>query len=99
MPPIVKTDKCVGCGACEDICPGDLMVLRDGKAAIRSSRDCWDCMSCVKACPSKALEIRIPYQLGYYPASLKPEVRGKEIVWTVTDIRGKEETFAVKVRN
>jgi len=99
MPPIVITKKCIGCGNCENICPGDLMVVNKGKAVCRSKRDCWDCMSCVKACPSQALEIRIPYQLGYYPAKLVPEMREKEIVWTVTDIDGKEEEFIVKVHN
>ncbi|WP_378953611.1 4Fe-4S binding protein [Pelosinus sp. sgz500959] len=99
MPPIIKTPKCTGCGACENICPGDLMVVEEGKALCRSRRDCWDCMSCVKVCPAQALEIRIPYQLGYYPAKLVPEMQGKEIIWTVTDLDGKEEKFTVKVRN
>lgn len=98
MPPIVKTN-CNGCGACEEICPGDLMVVRDGKASCRATRDCWDCMSCVKACPNQALEIRLPYQLGYYPAKLVPEVHDKEIVWTCTDINGKTEVFRVITKN
>jgi len=98
MPPIVNT-KCNGCGACEEICPGDLMEVVHGKASCRASRDCWDCMSCVKACPRQALEIRLPYQLGYYPATLVPEVRAKEIIWTCKDINGNAETFRVKTRN
>lgn len=101
MPPVVKQEKCIACGACENICPGNLMVLEDSnsRAYCRSARDCWDCMACVKACPVQALEVRIPYQLGYYPAKLIPEVSRTEIVWTCSDIYGKEETFKVKVRN
>lgn len=99
MPPIVITQRCTGCGACENICPGDLMFVDKGKAFCRSKRDCWDCMSCVKGCSAQALEIRIPYQLGYYPAKLIPEMKGKNIVWAVTDIDGKEEQFIVKVHN
>lgn len=99
MPPIIITKKCTGCGACENICPGDLMFVTEGKAVCRSKRDCWDCMSCVKACPVQALEIRIPYQLGYYPAKLVPEMKEKDIIWTVTDIDGNEEKFVVKVHN
>jgi adenylylsulfate reductase subunit B len=99
MPPMIVTQLCIGCGACENICPGDLMEVKEGKAFCRSRRDCWDCMSCVKACPVQALEIRIPYQLGYYPAKLIPVMKEKEISWSVTDINGKEEKFIIKVRN
>jgi len=99
MPPVVVASKCTGCGACENICPGDLMAVEKGKACCRTKRDCWDCMSCVKACPAQAIEIRIPYQLGYYPAKLVPEVKEKSIIWTCTDIYGKVEQFHVKTRN
>lgn len=99
MPPVIVTSKCTGCGACENICPGDLMVVEHKKAYCRTKRDCWDCMSCVKACPAQAIEIRIPYQLGYYPAKLVPEVKEKSIIWTCTDINGKVEQFHVKTRN
>jgi adenylylsulfate reductase subunit B len=99
MPPMIVTQRCIGCGACETVCPGDLMQVKEGSAFCRSRRDCWDCMACVKACPARALEIRIPYQLGYYPAKLVPELKEKEIRWTVTDINGKDECFTIKVRN
>ncbi len=99
MPPRVITERCTGCGVCETICPGDLMKIEKGKAFCRSKRDCWDCMSCVKACPIQALEIRIPYELGYYPAKLIPVMKGKEISWKLIDINGKEEEFVIKVHN
>jgi adenylylsulfate reductase subunit B len=67
MPPKVNLQKCDGCkgekeALCEAICPGDLMCLNSEtlKAACRSPRDCWDCMSCVKACPQGAIETRLP---------------------------------------
>lgn len=101
MPPVVLKDKCVGCGDCEDICPGDLMVVdEESKTAYcRSLRDCWDCMACIKACPEGALETRIPYQLGYYPAKLIPKMGDKQIEWTCIDINGNVEKFIVKTHN
>lgn len=106
MPPRVKTEKCDGCRAqketlCVLICPGDLMVLdpASGKAYCRSERDCWDCMSCVKSCPHGAIETRLPYQLGYYPAKLIPLVGSNKISWTVMDIHGNVERFTFKTRN
>ena len=100
MPPVVYQEKCRGCGNCEEICPGDLLELTEEKKIVcRAPRDCWDCMACVKACQFGALETRIPYQLGYYPARLIPKMRDKEIEWTSIDIHGKVEKFLVKTRN
>ena len=67
------------------------------KSYCRSTRDCWDCMSCVKACPKNAIETRIPYQLGYHKATLKPIMGKKHITWKCTDIHGNEKTY--KFRN
>jgi len=105
MPPIVDPQKCNGCKGrketlCEEICPGDLMAFNPetGKAYLRASRDCWDCMSCVKVCPRGALEIRIPYQLGYHKASLRPIMGKNKITWKCRDIFGKEATYSFETR-
>ena len=106
MPPIINIKLCNGCttreeGLCEMACPGDLM-LRDeetGKAFCRSTRDCWDCMACVKICPQGAIETKIPYQLGYHPAKLIPTMGINKITWTCVDINGNIERFIVKTRN
>ncbi|MDO7785719.1 4Fe-4S binding protein [Desulforamulus aquiferis] len=100
MPPVINVEKCIGCGKCE-ICPGDLMEVNEStkKAFCRTSRDCWDCMACTKACPTGAIETKIPYQLGYYPAKLIPKMGNKQIEWTLIDINGKVERFIVKTHN
>ena len=106
MPPRVNREKCDGCRAeneplCEQICPGDLMTLnrQTSKAYCRSTRDCWDCMSCIKICPQGALETRLPYQLGYYPAKLIPLMGTDRITWTCIGLDGKVERFVVRTRN
>ncbi|MBZ4687525.1 MAG: adenylylsulfate reductase, subunit [Clostridia bacterium] len=105
MPPKINLTKCDGCKAeeeplCEQVCPGDLMTLNeDGKAMCRDAGDCWDCMCCTKICPQGAIETRLPYQLGYYPAKLIPRVGTNKIMWTCVDINGKVERFVVKTRN
>jgi adenylylsulfate reductase subunit B len=100
MTVVVNTKKCNGCGhlgepQCVKICPGDLMAIdpETGKSYIKEEGDCWDCMACVKICPMRALEIKLPYQLAYYKASLIPRVSKETITWTVTDIDGNTETF------
>ncbi|MFQ5800573.1 MAG: 4Fe-4S dicluster domain-containing protein [Candidatus Hydrothermarchaeales archaeon] len=101
----VNIKRCNGCRhlnapQCEKLCPGDLMALNPEtkKAYIREPKDCWDCMVCVKACPMRAIETRLPYQLAYYGASLKPKVKKDMIIWTLKDSNGKKETFEIKTR-
>ena len=50
---------CVGCGICEMICPGDVIVMEDRrkKARIAYAKDCWTCFSCEMACPVKAIDV------------------------------------------
>lgn len=106
MPPIVDIQKCTGCKGrdesfCENICPGDLMAVSPdtGKAYCRAPTECWDCMSCIKVCPAKALETRMPYQLGYYKATLRPIVGRDYIIWKCRDIHGNETEYKLKNRN
>lgn len=100
---IVNINRCCGClgfeePKCVKACPGDLMVVDQTrrKAYIREPRDCWDCMACVKECPTGALETRLPYQIADYKAVLKPEVKKDRIRWTCIDKHGKKEEFDIK---
>ncbi len=100
MPPIVNKDKCNGCEGlaesyCENICPGNLMHVDEAtnKSYCRATNECWDCMSCIKVCPRGALETKMPYQLGYFNAKLRPLMGKNTITWVSTDIYGNEKKF------
>jgi len=105
MPPITDLEKCDGCQGegeplCEQVCPGDLMRLgEDKKGFCIMARDCWDCMSCIKACPKGALETRIPYQIGYRDAKLIPMMGTDNITWTCVDLNGKTDRYQFTNRN
>ena len=71
----------------------DGWTLIDTGLNTQAARDCWDCMSCIKACPAGALEIKMPYQLGYFKATLRPIMGSNFIVWKCRDINGKEQTY------
>lgn len=105
MPPRIDPKKCNGCEGraesfCEEACPGDLMVVEEatGKARCRETKDCWDCMSCTKACPRAAIETRVPYQLGYHKATLRPIMGSNQITWKCVDINGKETVYRYRNR-
>ncbi len=48
------TDKCVGCGMCENICPLKNITLKDGKPTWHNN--CTQCMACISICPQRAIE-------------------------------------------
>ena len=105
MTVVVDQKKCNACRnlktpQCVRLCPGDLMAINPEteKAFIREPRDCWDCMVCVKACPMRAIETHLPYQLACYGASLKPKALKDRIIWSLKKLDEAEETFEIKTR-
>jgi adenylylsulfate reductase subunit B len=103
MTVIVDIKKCNGCRQldepqCRKLCPGDLMQLdqKTDKAYINVKSDCWDCMVCVKACPMRAIETRLPYKLAPYSASLRPRKKKNMIEWELKDSDGMIEKFNIK---
>lgn len=51
----IDIEKCIGCKACEQDCPGRAIKVTDGKA--RSVKNCILCGHCVAVCPQNAVSI------------------------------------------
>ena len=60
MPTFVYMTRCDGCGHCVDICPSDIMHIDTTyrRAFNIEPNMCWECYSCVKACPQNAIDCR-----------------------------------------
>ncbi|MDT8901996.1 FAD-binding protein [Anaeroselena agilis] len=58
MAVMIKTEECVGCGACISACPFGAIVLEDGKAEITDA--CTACGACVESCPVGAIAADAP---------------------------------------
>lgn len=60
MPTFVYMTRCDGCGHCVDICPSDIMHIDPTyrRALNIEPNMCWECYSCVKACPQNAIDCR-----------------------------------------
>ncbi len=52
----VDADLCLGCGACEDVCPFNALQVADGLSQVNEAL-CLGCGVCVNACPQGALEL------------------------------------------
>ncbi|HYF83546.1 MAG TPA: mercury methylation ferredoxin HgcB [Clostridia bacterium] len=53
----LDSEKCIGCGVCVDVCPHQLLVMNNGKAAAIDIDMCMECGACAKNCPASAISV------------------------------------------
>ena len=97
MPTFVYMTNCDGCGHCVDICPSDIMHIDTitRRAVNIEPNMCWECYSCVKACPQDAIDVRGYADfspLGHSVRVLREEEKGT-ISWKIKFRDGKEKNF------
>ena len=97
MSTFVYMTRCDGCGHCVDICPSDIMHIDE---TIRRAKNiepnfCWECYSCVKACPNHAIDVR--GYADFAPMGHSVRVRREEekgtISWKIKFRNGTEKNF------
>ena len=102
MPTFVYMTRCDGCGHCVDICPSDIMHIdkTHRRAYNIEPNVCWECYSCVKACPQNAIDARgyadfAP--LGHSVRVLREEAKGT-ISWRIGFRDSREKNFESPIR-
>ena len=91
----IEWEKCVGCGRCAEVCPGNLLILRDGRAQIRDVRDCWGCTACVKECPREAIFYYLAADLGGAGGRLYARDTQDSLNWVMKWPDGSEDSILV----
>ena len=54
--PQIGVSECTGCGVCVKNCPGEAIVLKEGKAFIQEEK-CIGCAQCIHVCPVSCIKI------------------------------------------
>jgi len=105
MPSFVIAEKCDGCKggdktACMYICPNDLMVLEPNemKAYNQEPDQCWECFSCVKICPTQAIEVRGYADFVPLGSSVMPMLGTEDVMWTCKFRNGVIKRFKFPIR-
>ena len=102
MPTFVYMTRCDGCGHCVDICPSDIMHIDTTyrRAFNIEPNMCWECYSCVKACPQFAIDCR--GYADFAPLGHSVRVRREEdkatISWKIKFRDGREKNFVSPIR-
>ena len=63
----INDDRCIGCEACADACPTNVLEIVDHKVRVVRFKDCVQCEQCAHACPTTAL---VMYRQGQTPQTL-----------------------------
>lgn len=50
-------EKCTGCGTCTEVCPHNVLAIKNKKALIRDKDACMECGACAKNCPFSAISV------------------------------------------
>ena len=68
-------NKCIGCAACEAVCPSGVHTVSVGEKHLIDRAKCVACGECVKACPTTALELcGTSYTVGEILSAVKKDL-------------------------
>ncbi|KMT23323.1 4Fe-4S dicluster domain-containing protein [Clostridium cylindrosporum] len=87
--------KCVSCGKCLKVCPGNLIYKDENKKAyIKYPRECWGCTACLKECQVGAIKYYLEPDVGGCSGYMYAKDSKDTLEWTFV-IDGSEEKIKV----
>lgn len=95
----IEKERCVGCMACKDVCPGSLIQEKDGKAYMKYPKDCWGCASCVKECQTLAIHFYLGADIGGDGSFLTITQEEGILHWNFVKSDGSRNTIHINRKN
>lgn len=96
----INQNKCIRCGACAEVCPGNLIRLYEGQGAtIRHPEECWGCASCLKECRAGAISYFLGADIGGRGSLMQTVQEGALTHWIITKPGGEAVTITVDSRD
>ena len=74
----INQDKCNGCGMCINVCPHNVIEMKNKKAVITDKNACMECGACQLNCPQNA--IMVNSGVGCAAAVYSSFVKGRKSV-------------------
>jgi thioredoxin reductase (NADPH) len=91
--PIINVGTCIGCHACVDACPHDVLAIINGKAALVAVEQCMEDTSCEVECPTVPKSCIVVNSTKKIPARKVPKRDGRFMtnvpgVYLIGDVSG-----------
>ncbi|HKC87585.1 MAG TPA: 4Fe-4S dicluster domain-containing protein, partial [Blastocatellia bacterium] len=91
--PIINVATCIGCHACVDACPHDVLAIVNGKAALVAVEQCMEDTSCQVECPTVPKSCIVVNSVKKIPERKVPKRDGRFMtnvpgIYLVGDVSG-----------
>jgi len=62
MPMHIRSEDCINCNICVEICPEDVYLPDENGATplVKYPEECFHCGACMMDCPKGCIELRLP---------------------------------------
>lgn len=95
----IDGQKCIGCGRCRQVCPGNLLYETANKITeIRYPKDCWGCTSCIKECEYNAIHYYLGADIGGRGSMLHTSQEKNLLHWIVTSPDNSRKVITIDKR-
>ncbi len=92
----IDRDKCISCGRCSQVCPGNLIeVDQDNKALIKYPSECWGCTACLKECPVSGIKYYLGADIGGTGGHMVARNHSDYIDWFIVSTDGTQHHIKI----
>ncbi|MEM2870109.1 MAG: DUF169 domain-containing protein [Thermoplasmata archaeon] len=79
MPGIdIDLDACTGCGRCAELCPANVLEMKEKKAVVANGATCTLCGICADQCPKSAIRLERRMDTGKYMIDFRAKEEYRE---------------------